>query len=263
MDQEENRIQFSDDLNCVARVQCIICGYESNRTYHYRHLKKSHKEQDVLKGEGKSYIFIRKVFHKCKVCDDNIIFDRNSVYDHMRKHTDITYDTYRSTYLTNKTKVTKSAYNGSSGNKDEIGDLKEIRKVDDNNDIDGSFSSGGHKKPSIKKNKKESKKRKISDSETSFSSGDDKLLKKKTRKVTNKYTWTSDEDGNISDTSLSRVTRKHEYFKDAEELITNSVHKMCLAKCRVCNQILLLHQVKIFITHDSAVDVFKFLETNS
>ena len=99
--EELDGLKYSNDAKDYCQTACLICGKEMYLMRMRAHTKEKHgigitdyKTKFQLQG----FHIISKVFHKCGICSEIMLFDADTINTHVAKH-DITHKAYNETFL--------------------------------------------------------------------------------------------------------------------------------------------------------------------
>ena len=191
---------YSDCLDDVCQVICSLCGNRSTRPRFNIHWQSEHRESK----EKNAYTYSKLVYHKCKLCSEDILNDVIQLQDHITKRHKMETNllAYKEQFLT--------------------GDFPGVkRKLE--------YHPGNIKIANatiVKKPKLTTEVKKIVNTEVK------KIVNTEVKKYVNeedkKY------EGEWESLDLEET-----------DFETSDVHKMCLARCVMCQKITLLHHIQV------------------
>jgi len=93
--EEETEKIFTDNLDerCICR--CNVCGKEMFQDRLGKHTEIYHKTKTGNQGRNE---FVLKTYHRCRVCNSELLFNLQGIRKHVRRAHDISMDNYKSTY---------------------------------------------------------------------------------------------------------------------------------------------------------------------
>ena len=98
--EDEDKV-FSNDMTDACKTICKICQVELALTCMRGHTKSAHsmtvKEYKEQFGNYRDQI-VRKVYHKCGVCTDEMLLDADTIHLHVRRH-EITLKEYNAKFV--------------------------------------------------------------------------------------------------------------------------------------------------------------------
>jgi len=93
--EEEKERMFSDNLDERCICKCNVCGKEMFQDRLGKHSEVNHKSKTGNQGRNE---FVLKTYHKCKVCQSELLFNLQGIRKHVRRAHDISMDDYKLTY---------------------------------------------------------------------------------------------------------------------------------------------------------------------
>jgi len=88
--QDSDRV-LTDDMNEMCRVVCRMCDLETFTHLFRKHYIRKHEENKHKHGDFK---YVKKTFHKCKLCSTELLFTYETVYNHMKRCHNISLKQY-------------------------------------------------------------------------------------------------------------------------------------------------------------------------
>jgi len=101
--ENESGVKFSNSMKDAVRTRCMICRNSTPLTSLRTHTKKIHKvsiaDYRLKYGDPKTKL-IEKIYHKCGLCNEQILLDSDEIAKHLVKSHEITHRDYNSKYMT-------------------------------------------------------------------------------------------------------------------------------------------------------------------
>ncbi len=197
---------YSDCLDDVCQVICSLCGNRSTRPRFNVHWQSEHRESK----EKNAFTYSKLVYHKCKLCSEDILNDVIQLQDHITKrhNKETNLLAYKEQFLTGDFPGVKRKLENHSGNK-MIANATIVKRTAN------TTTTTIVKKPKLTTE-----------------------VKKIVNKEVKKYQYVNEEDKKYEGEWESLDL-------DETDFETSDVHKMCLARCVKCQKITLLHHMQV------------------
>ena len=94
-------IPWTDDPSNFNKVVCRICQVEIRADLIKNHVNTKHKMtyRNYLENNGSKPIYVNKRYHKCRICNYIMLFNRDLLQAHSKSRHNITLKRYIATYL--------------------------------------------------------------------------------------------------------------------------------------------------------------------